>query len=366
MWSKTRPLAQPLACLVFLATLVDASRCKYGAALASGSSHRTWARHHPCVCAVGSLEVWNNFRRLFSLSPIPRKNKWQSRGSVTHFQRRETITDGSNPPGIPIWGSLPCFLEVTVFAMTLFSGLFTRGVMSPSTLSTQPHQPSVSRNMGELLRSLLCYYNVAAELYHKHSRSQLLPCQLSHAKLLLIVKLVSQTKQTLHELHRSSPKFNLEIKWNASTNDSIDLPQCKKINPMWPCLFAFLPVMSQSAASQFLVRHRRANSLLEETKKGNLERECIEELCNKEEAREIFENQPETVRWATSPQNGPVWFWAWRHFTPYYPKVFLKSWIWAPEPTSVQAVQNAMTLVTIHLQKLQMLGCFGVCFFMTF
>lgn len=147
---------------------------------------------------------------------------------MTHFQRWETITDGSNPPGTPIWGSLPCFWEVTVFAMTLFSGLFTRGVMSPSTLSTQSHQPSVSRNMGELLRSLLCYYNVAAELYHKHSRSQLLPCQLSHAKLLLIVKLVSQTKQTLHELHRSSPKFNLEIKWNASTNDSIDLPQCKK------------------------------------------------------------------------------------------------------------------------------------------
>jgi protein S len=36
--------------------------------------------------------------------------------------------------------------------------------------------------------------------------------------------------------------------------------------------------------------------LLEETKKGNLERECIEELCNKEEAREVFENNPETVR----------------------------------------------------------------------
>uniref|UniRef100_I3J516 Vitamin K-dependent protein S n=1 Tax=Oreochromis niloticus TaxID=8128 RepID=I3J516_ORENI len=43
-------------------------------------------------------------------------------------------------------------------------------------------------------------------------------------------------------------------------------------------------------------RHRRANSLFEESKKGNLERECIEELCNKEEAREIFENQLETVR----------------------------------------------------------------------
>ncbi|KAK9542913.1 hypothetical protein VZT92_000735 [Zoarces viviparus] len=52
--------------------------------------------------------------------------------------------------------------------------------------------------------------------------------------------------------------------------------------------------LSQSTASQFLSRHRRANSLFEESKKGNMERECIEELCNKEEAREIFENQPET------------------------------------------------------------------------
>ncbi|XP_074854613.1 vitamin K-dependent protein S isoform X2 [Carettochelys insculpta] len=33
---------------------------------------------------------------------------------------------------------------------------------------------------------------------------------------------------------------------------------------------------------------------MEESKEGNLERECIEELCNKEEAREIFENNPET------------------------------------------------------------------------
>lgn len=52
--------------------------------------------------------------------------------------------------------------------------------------------------------------------------------------------------------------------------------------------------LTQSSASQFLTRHRRANSLFEESKKGNLERECIEELCNKEEAREIFENYPET------------------------------------------------------------------------
>ncbi|MEQ2212817.1 hypothetical protein XENOCAPTIV_005474 [Xenoophorus captivus] len=62
-------------------------------------------------------------------------------------------------------------------------------------------------------------------------------------------------------------------------------------------------VLSQNTASQFLSRRRRANSLFEESKKGNLERECIEEVCNKEEAREIFENHPETVR-APTPFDG--------------------------------------------------------------
>ncbi|XP_074048363.1 vitamin K-dependent protein S [Macrotis lagotis] len=52
--------------------------------------------------------------------------------------------------------------------------------------------------------------------------------------------------------------------------------------------------LSKQHASQILIRKRRANSFMEETKKGNLERECIEELCNKEEAREVFENEPET------------------------------------------------------------------------
>ncbi|XP_053562013.1 vitamin K-dependent protein S [Bombina bombina] len=52
--------------------------------------------------------------------------------------------------------------------------------------------------------------------------------------------------------------------------------------------------LSSQHASQFLHRKRRANSFLEESKEGNLERECIEELCNKEEAREIFENHAET------------------------------------------------------------------------
>ncbi|KAM4699900.1 growth arrest-specific protein 6 isoform 1-T2 [Discoglossus pictus] len=48
-------------------------------------------------------------------------------------------------------------------------------------------------------------------------------------------------------------------------------------------------------AAQFLLhRHRRANQIFEETKKGHLERECVEEQCNKEEAREVFENDLET------------------------------------------------------------------------
>ncbi|XP_008308531.1 vitamin K-dependent protein S [Cynoglossus semilaevis] len=85
-------------------------------------------------------------------------------------------------------------------------------------------------------------------------------------------------------------------RWNCST-------MWRKNRSFWEplvCLVFLVTLvgasgfLSQSSASQFLSRHRRANSLLEETKTGNLERECIEELCNMEEAREIFENTPET------------------------------------------------------------------------
>uniref|UniRef100_A0A665TWI5 Growth arrest-specific 6 n=1 Tax=Echeneis naucrates TaxID=173247 RepID=A0A665TWI5_ECHNA len=53
--------------------------------------------------------------------------------------------------------------------------------------------------------------------------------------------------------------------------------------------------LSRQEANQFLSRHRRANQVFEETKQGHLERECVEERCTKEEAREVFENDPETV-----------------------------------------------------------------------
>ncbi|KAG7467015.1 hypothetical protein MATL_G00148880 [Megalops atlanticus] len=52
--------------------------------------------------------------------------------------------------------------------------------------------------------------------------------------------------------------------------------------------------LSPEEANQFLKRQKRAYQVFEETKQGHLERECVEEICSKEEAREVFENDPET------------------------------------------------------------------------
>lgn len=46
--------------------------------------------------------------------------------------------------------------------------------------------------------------------------------------------------------------------------------------------------MGKPEASVFLHRTRRANTLFEELRIGNLERECMEEKCSYEEAKEIF------------------------------------------------------------------------------
>uniref|UniRef100_A0AAR2LBT2 Uncharacterized protein n=1 Tax=Pygocentrus nattereri TaxID=42514 RepID=A0AAR2LBT2_PYGNA len=52
---------------------------------------------------------------------------------------------------------------------------------------------------------------------------------------------------------------------------------------------------NHSQANTVFLRPKRANSFfLEEILKGNLERECYEERCNKEEAREVFENNEKT------------------------------------------------------------------------
>uniref|UniRef100_A0A8D0GBV3 Growth arrest specific 6 n=1 Tax=Sphenodon punctatus TaxID=8508 RepID=A0A8D0GBV3_SPHPU len=62
-----------------------------------------------------------------------------------------------------------------------------------------------------------------------------------------------------------------------------------------PCPCVSVLLRAREAAQFLRQRHRRANHMFEETKQGHLERECVEEQCSKEEAREVFENDPETV-----------------------------------------------------------------------
>ena len=58
--------------------------------------------------------------------------------------------------------------------------------------------------------------------------------------------------------------------------------------------------LTQEEAQGVLHRQRRANSFLEELRAGSLERECREEQCSFEEAREIFQDVDRTV----SPPSG--------------------------------------------------------------
>ncbi|NXA98600.1 FA10 factor, partial [Melanocharis versteri] len=54
--------------------------------------------------------------------------------------------------------------------------------------------------------------------------------------------------------------------------------------------------MRKDKAHEVLQVHKRANHFLEEIRPGNLERECNEEKCSFEEAKEIFHSQEKTVR----------------------------------------------------------------------
>lgn len=63
-----------------------------------------------------------------------------------------------------------------------------------------------------------------------------------------------------------------------------------------PVPFQIAVFIGNKEANSVLQRLRRANSnRLEEFIPGNLERECIEEKCSFEEAREVFENTEKTV-----------------------------------------------------------------------
>lgn len=54
--------------------------------------------------------------------------------------------------------------------------------------------------------------------------------------------------------------------------------------------------MRKDEAHEVLKDHKRANYFLEEIRPGNLERECNEEECSFEEAKDICHSQEKTVR----------------------------------------------------------------------
>uniref|UniRef100_A0A669EST6 Coagulation factor X n=1 Tax=Oreochromis niloticus TaxID=8128 RepID=A0A669EST6_ORENI len=59
--------------------------------------------------------------------------------------------------------------------------------------------------------------------------------------------------------------------------------------------FVFSVFRSAPEANTVFLRPKRANTFMEEFRQGNLERECYEEQCNIEEAREYFEDTQKTV-----------------------------------------------------------------------
>ncbi|XP_037706320.1 vitamin K-dependent protein C isoform X2 [Choloepus didactylus] len=67
----------------------------------------------------------------------------------------------------------------------------------------------------------------------------------------------------------------------------------------WEILGTPLPTgsvfSSSQRAHQVLRIRKRANTFLEELREGNLERECVEETCDLEEAQEIFKNVKDTL-----------------------------------------------------------------------
>uniref|UniRef100_A0A8D2QQH1 Vitamin K-dependent protein C n=1 Tax=Zosterops lateralis melanops TaxID=1220523 RepID=A0A8D2QQH1_ZOSLA len=62
---------------------------------------------------------------------------------------------------------------------------------------------------------------------------------------------------------------------------------------LWGCCTSIF--YSSKDANQVLSIQKRANTFLEEIKPGSLERECIEERCDFEEASEIFETKESTL-----------------------------------------------------------------------
>nr|XP_006001379.1 PREDICTED: transmembrane gamma-carboxyglutamic acid protein 3 [Latimeria chalumnae] len=65
--------------------------------------------------------------------------------------------------------------------------------------------------------------------------------------------------------------------------------------------------LASKDAHSILKRLPRANGPLEELRQGSIERECTEEICNYEEAKEVFENKEKTEEfWKVYPNSKTV------------------------------------------------------------
>ncbi|MEQ2254691.1 hypothetical protein ILYODFUR_006185 [Ilyodon furcidens] len=73
---------------------------------------------------------------------------------------------------------------------------------------------------------------------------------------------------------------------------------------LWSASVISLSVFSDAPKAHMLLRSRRANSFLEELKPASMERECVEERCDFEEAREIFQTREATLEFWTVYTDG--------------------------------------------------------------
>ncbi|KAL6103718.1 proc [Pungitius sinensis] len=73
---------------------------------------------------------------------------------------------------------------------------------------------------------------------------------------------------------------------------------------LWSAAVLGVSVFSDPPEAHMLLRSRRANSFLEELKVPSKERECLEEKCDFEEAREIFQTREATLEFWTVYTDG--------------------------------------------------------------
>ncbi|XP_062844178.1 vitamin K-dependent protein C isoform X1 [Trichomycterus rosablanca] len=79
---------------------------------------------------------------------------------------------------------------------------------------------------------------------------------------------------------------------------------CAAVIFLWAASAVSVSVFYSSPKAHALLRSRRANSFLEEIKPPSLERECMEELCDFEEAREIHQSREATLEFWTVYADG--------------------------------------------------------------